>query len=151
MYIVKVDENNVVVSVNRTDDPAQFPSYMRLDDSYILSVSPVLPGQVYANETATFGAAPRNRWVTKLTFDTKLTRTICCAPKYPRSYRYYSRALIWLAILTLTALIPLPVFKHWKLWVCLPLVVPLKSSMARLTKLNTIGTRDENGIGVIQP
>lgn len=73
MHLIKLDENNTVVGTNNVKDPAQFPHYLRLDDSYVLTASPISIGQVFDPEMGTFGPVPRRRWITKLAFDSRFT------------------------------------------------------------------------------
>lgn len=71
MYLVQLDENNVVLSCHG-DNSA--PLLTPLDASFILAPGPVAVGHLFETDTKMFRIPPRHRWVTRLAFWNRMTQ-----------------------------------------------------------------------------
>ena len=81
MYLLKLDENDVVIERKELSNITSLPLNTKLSEEWMIVGIPVNVGQIWHQETTSFSDAPRNRWITKLAFDSRFAMAEAVALK----------------------------------------------------------------------
>lgn len=86
MFLIQLDSNNAVTARLALTDPTVLPLNTPLDASYMFVGVPINIGQIFDDETGTFSAPSRSRWLTRLAFDNRFTMTEATSLKLAQMY-----------------------------------------------------------------